>query len=317
MSIIVIYAFVFASVLILADWALRRLFNRRKAAHEVNERLERLNKRGDQLEAYNTLIQDRSLSGRGTSFFSPGGMSRLYRQSGLTLPMRSRILYCLAILFLSIVICNFLLGSLVSTIVSSVFLWIFMTLFLIWRVRAKRIKRFVSQLPPALEIIVRSLNAGHPLTAAIALVGREMPDPIGSEFGMLSDQLTFGSELDQAMLSMVDRVGADELNLLAVTVSVQRNTGGNLAEILENLSNMIRDRAMIRGKIRAISAEGRITAVIMAIFPVLLFLMIRALVPTYFDPIWETGYGTEIVVGTLAFMSIGIFILNRLVSFDF
>ena len=192
-----------------------------------------------------------------------------------------------------------------------------MTLFLIWRVRAKRIKRFVSQLPPALEIIVRSLNAGHPLTAAIALVGREMPDPIGSEFGMLSDQLTFGSELDQAMLSMVDRVGADELNLLAVTVSVQRNTGGNLAEILENLSNMIRDRAMIRGKIRAISAEGRITAVIMAIFPVLLFLMIRALVPTYFDPIWETGYGTEIVVGTLAFMSIGIFILNRLVSFDF
>lgn len=317
MPIIIIYAFVFASVLILSDWILRRIFNRRKAALEVNERLARLNKRGDQLEAYNTLIRDRSLSGRGTSLLSPGGISRLYRQSGLTLTLRTRILYAIGILLLSILICNFLLSSMVLQIISSVVLWFFLTIFLIWRVRAKRIKHFVSQLPPAVEIIVRSLNAGHPLTAAIALVGREMPDPIGSEFGLLSDQLTFGSELDQAMLSMVDRVGADELNLLAVTVSVQRNTGGNLAEILENLSNMIRDRAMLRGKIRAISAEGRITAVIMAIFPLLLFLMIRTLVPTYFDPVWATGYGTEIVVGTLAFMSIGVFILNRLVSFDF
>lgn len=317
MPIIIIYAFVFASVLILSDWVLRRIFNRRKAAHEVNERLERLNKRGDQLAAYNTLIRDRSLSGRGVSMFSPGGISRLYRQTGLTLTLRSRILYLAGILLVSILISKFLVGSQALQVISSIILWCFLTIFLILQVRAKRIKHFVNQLPPAIEIIVRSLNAGHPLTAAISLVGREMPDPIGSEFGMLSDQLTFGSELDQAMLSMVDRVGADELNLLAVTVSVQRSTGGSLAEVLENLSTMIRDRAMLRGKIRAISAEGRITAVIMAIFPLLLFLMIRTLVPTYFDPVWATGYGTEIVIGILAFLSIGVFILKRLVSFDF
>ena len=185
------------------------------------------------------------------------------------------------------------------------------------RVRARRIAKFVAQLPDALDIIVRSMNSGHPLTTAIALVGREMPDPIGSEFGILSDQLTFGSELDDAMLRMVDRVGADELNLLAVTVSVQRSTGGNLSEILENLSGMIRDRAMLRNKIRAISAEGRITAIIMAAFPFLLYLMISSLVPTYFDPVWESGYGTTVVLSILVLMSFGLLILYKLVKFDF
>jgi tight adherence protein B len=185
------------------------------------------------------------------------------------------------------------------------------------RKRAKRISKFVQQLPVAIEIIVRSLNAGHPLTSAISLVGREMADPIGSEFGILSDQLTFGSELDMAMLNMVDRVGADELNLVAVTVSVQRGTGGNLAEILENLAKMIRDRGLLRAKIRAISAEGRITAMIMSVFPLGLYLMISTLVPTYFDPVWESGYGTTVVLTIIGVMSVGIFIMFRMVRFDF
>ncbi len=317
MSVIIIYAFIFGSVLILADWVLRRVFSRRSAAHEVNERLERLKKNGDQFGVYNSLISDRSLSQPGTSLLSPGGISRLYQQTGLTLSLRARIFYILGILLASMLMSSFLFSTPIVQAVGAVVLWGAITFFLILRVRANRIKRFVTQLPPSIEIIVRSLNAGHPLTAAISLVGREMADPIGSEFGMLSDQLTFGSELDQAMLSMVDRVGADELNLLAVTVSVQRSTGGNLGEVLENLSNMIRDRAMLRSKIRAISAEGRITAVIMGVFPLLLFLMIRTLVPTYFDPVWDTGYGTEIVVGIMVFMSIGMFVLYRLVSFDF
>jgi len=317
MSIIIIYAFVFASVLIVSDWILRRVFNRNISAREVNERLERLTKSGDQLGAYNSILSDRSLTRRGATLFSPSGISRLYRQSGLMLSQRERILYTLGILPISFLISNFLFDAPIIKGITTIVLWGLITLLAIMQKRSQRIKRFVTQLPAAIDIIVRSLNAGHPLAAAISLVGREMPDPIGGEFGMLSDQLTFGSELDQAMLSMIDRVGAAELNLLAVTVSVQRSTGGSLAEVLENLSNMIRDRAMLRAKIRAISAEGRITAVIMGVFPLLLFLMIRALVPTYFDPVWNTGYGTEIVVGISIFMSIGMFILYRLVSFDF
>lgn len=315
MSIIVIYGFIFGAVLLLTEAMLRRLFGARSANREVNERLERLKAGSDQLSTYKSLLSDRGVGRSG--LLSLGWLSQLYRQSGLMLSLPRRVLYTLVILLGAWIGAAWLTNDLLIQIILALTIGPSVILALVIRVRARRIAKFVAQLPDALDIIVRSMNSGHPLTTAIALVGREMPDPIGSEFGILSDQLTFGSELDDAMLRMVDRVGADELNLLAVTVSVQRSTGGNLSEILENLSGMIRDRAMLRNKIRAISAEGRITAIIMAAFPLVLYLMISTLVPTYFDPVWESGYGTTVVVSILVLMSFGLLILYKLVKFDF
>ena len=315
MSIIVIYGFIFGAVLLLTEAMLRRLFGARSANREVNERLERLKAGSDQLSTYKSLLSDRGVGRSG--LLSLGWLSQLYRQSGLMLSLPRRVLYTLVILLGAWIGAAWLTNDLLIQIILALTIGPSVILALVIRVRARRIAKFVAQLPDALDIIVRSMNSGHPLTTAIALVGREMPDPIGSEFGILSDQLTFGSELDDAMLRMVDRVGADELNLLAVTVSVQRSTGGNLSEILENLSGMIRDRAMLRNKIRAISAEGRITAIIMPAFPFLLYLMISTLVPTYFDPVWESGYGTTVVVSILVLMSFGLLILYKLVKFDF
>jgi len=119
------------------------------------------------------------------------------------------------------------------------------------------------------------------------------------------------------LINMFHRVGADEVKLVAISLSVQQGTGGNLGEILENLAQVIRDRALIKAKIKAISAEGRITAVIMAMFPFFLFFMLRALVPDYFDPLWESGYGTVILSVCGSFMFFGIVILYCLVKFDF
>lgn len=317
MSIIVAYAFIFVAVLLVADAVLRRLFGSMRSSKEVNARLERLQKGTDQLETYSSILSDRGIGSFEHRWYTGAWLQQKYRQTGLQLTFRRRLTYALLIFLFCWLLATWLVAQPVLQFLFALVLAAAAVVVSILRIRSRRIARFVSQLPSAIEIIVRSLNAGHPLTTAIALVGREMPDPIGSEFGLLSDQLTFGSELDLAMLSMVDRVGADELNLLAITVSVQRGTGGNLAEILENLAGMIRDRAMLRAKIRAISAEGRITAMVMAVFPVLLFLMIRALVPTYFDPIWESGYGTTVVVSILGVMGFGIFILYRLVNFDF
>ena len=314
MSIIVIYGFIFGAVLLLTDAILRRLFGARSASREVNERLERLKTGADQLSAYQSLLSDRGV-GRG-GLLSMEWFSQLYRQSGLMLTTPRRLTYALVIMLGAWLLASWLATEALARIGLTLIIGPGVMLGLVMRTRARRIAKFVAQLPDALDIIVRSMNSGHPLTTAIALVGREMPDPIGSEFGILSDQLTFGSELDDAMLRMVDRVGADELNLVAVTVSVQRSTGGNLSEILENLSGMIRDRSMLR-KIRAISAEGRITAMIMAAFPFLLYLMISTLVPTYFDPVWDSGYGTVVVVSILVVMGFGLLILYKLVKFDF
>lgn len=317
MTIIVAYAFVFVSVLLLADTVFRLIFGSLRSAKEINARMERLKKGADQFATYTGILNDRGIGRSGEGWFTGAWFRKMYLQTGLQMKFRRRLIYVL-LLFLSCwVLATLLVQHQVAQFLLASVLAAAVLILLILRIRSRRIAKFVSQLPPTVDIIVRSLSAGHPLNAAISLVGREMPDPIGSEFGILSDQLTFGSELDDAMHAMIDRVGADELNLLAITMSVQRGTGGNLAEILENLSGMIRDRSMLRAKIRAISAEGRITAVVMAAFPAMLYLMISALVPTYFDPVWETGYGTTAVISILAVMGFGIFILNRLVNFDF
>lgn len=318
MSTLLIYAFVFAAVLLAVDTAFRFLNSMTRSRREVNDRLARLSEGGgDQAETYRQLLKDRSAQGGWGQRGIIAWLSRMYRQSGLRLSIQRRILYAIGFVLAGWLAVGFFLGGGVFQLVTGPIVGLAAMVLVVIRIRAKRLKKFVEQLPIAIEIIVRSLNAGHPLSTAIALVGREMADPIGSEFGLLSDQLTFGSELDDAMLNMLDRVGAEELGLLAVTVSVQRGTGGNLAEILENLSSMIRDRGVIRAKIRAISAEGRITSVIMAVFPFGLYTLISSLVPTYFDPVWESGYGTQIVLGLLVLMAFGMFILNRLVRFDF
>ena len=317
-NLTLIYALIFVASLLLVETLLRAVFGASRSAREVQNRLETLKRTSGNESAYQELLLRRGANEKHRFFRLLRNFDLLYSQSGLELTLQRRIAY-LVLLFIAgwLVSAIFISGELVIQMPFALGFALLVSFLYVYNARRRRIVRFVHQLPPSIDIIVRSLNAGHPLVAAIALVAKEMPDPIGSEFGLLSDQLTFGSELDDAMLRMIERVGADELNLLAITVTVQRGTGGNLSEILENLSAMIRDRTMIKAKIRAISAEGRITAMIMSVFPALLFLMIRFLSPSYFEPLWESGYGTIVVVTCLVVMGIGVVILRRLVNFDF
>ncbi|WP_212523404.1 type II secretion system F family protein [Actibacterium sp. MT2.3-13A] len=318
MELIFIYAGIFVAALLVADTLLRAALGSRRSAAEVNSRLRALKESGDQTTSYTEILKRRGLSSDWDRAFTQKWFARFYTQSGMQMTAARRFGYLVAFFLIGWGLTfSVLRVPLPFQIVLAAAFAAAMAILLVLYQRSKRIKRFTAQLPPAMDIIVRSLNAGHPLNAAIALVAKEMPDPIGTEFGILSDQLTFGADLETSMLNMFERVGAPELKLLAVTVTVQRGTGGNLSEILENLSGMIRARIMLKAKIRAISAEGRITAMVMAVFPFFLFAMIRALVPTYFDPLWESGYGTQVVVGCLVIMSFGIFVLYRLVNFDF
>ncbi|MDA7427610.1 type II secretion system F family protein [Primorskyibacter aestuariivivens] len=313
-----LYGMIFVAALLLMDMTLRSVFARRRKDKQIKNRLQALKLRKGETTAYAELLKRRGLGGRDGTQSLGGYFNRIIGQSGLEISLFRRVLYLIGFTLLGFLIAPMLVGG--NIVIRAGFAVVFgigLGVGLVYYFRAKRIKTFTTQLAPAIDIIVRSLNAGHPLVAAIALVSREMPDPIGSEFGILNDQLTFGSSLEQGMLNMVDRVGADELNLLAVTVTVQRGTGGNLSEILENLAQMIRDRLMIKAKIRAISAEGRITSWIMLCFPFFLFFMLRTMVPTYFDIVWESGWGTVVVSGCLFLIFMGMIIIRRLVNFDF
>ena len=175
-------------------------------------------------------------------------------------------------------------------------------------------KMFIEQFPVALDVFVRGLRAGHPVAAALDLLTTEMPDPIGSEFGLVSDEVTYGADLREALMAMADRWDVSDVRMFVVSLSVQSETGGNLAEILENLSRVIRERAGLMLKVRALSSEGRITALMLTILPVLTFVSLFLLNPPFYldvadDPIFMPGFA--ILLGLYA---TGFYIIRRMVD---
>ncbi len=181
-------------------------------------------------------------------------------------------------------------------------------------IRARRIKRFSKQFADAVDIIVRSLKAGHPLPIAINLVAREMPDPVGTEFGMVGDELSFGLDLETAMRNMCLRVGQEDLPLFVTSVSIQAATGGNLAAILEGLSKLIRDRFKMRRKIKAISSEARTSAMVLVALPFVVFVAVQLIEPTFFDAARGKEETQIVMIASLCWMAIGIMVMRKLVN---
>jgi tight adherence protein B len=157
-------------------------------------------------------------------------------------------------------------------------------LYLIRR-KVKRLRLFEAQLPGALDLLVRSLRVGHPFNSALALVAQEMPDPLGSEFGIVVDEVTYGQALDEALERLNERIDLPDLRYLTVAVQIQYGTGGNLAEVLDGLAKVIRDRFHMFGKIRAITAEGRWSSWFLSLFPIGMVLAVQAVKPDYYTQV--------------------------------
>ncbi|MBS1180875.1 MAG: Flp pilus assembly protein TadB [Proteobacteria bacterium] len=183
--------------------------------------------------------------------------------------------------------------------------------------RNRRQAKFALQFPEAIELIVRSLKAGHPVPVAMSMVAREMPDPIGTEFGMMTDEVTYGADLVTALVNMQARVGQEDLPLFVTAVSIQSSTGGNLREILQNLTDVIRQRIKMRRKIRSISAEGRISAIFLTAMPVLLFGALNVMSPDYYGSIWDKPMTTWGLAGAVAWLGVGNLMMKKMISFRF
>jgi tight adherence protein B len=176
------------------------------------------------------------------------------------------------------------------------------------RADARR-RRMESQFPIALDVFVRGLRAGHPIPAALNLLVEEMEDPVGTEFGIVSDEIAFGFGLREALSRMAERWGLTDIDMFVVSVSVQMETGGNLAEILENLGRVVRERASMFLKVRALSSEGRMTAVVLTVLPILAFTALFISRPNFYldvadDPIFIVGFTGILVLYVIGFVSI-------------
>ena len=187
-------------------------------------------------------------------------------------------------------------------------------LMVIARMAAGRRKKLVEQFPVALDVFVRGLRAGHPVASALELVTTEMVDPIGSEFGLVLDEVTYGAELRDALQTMADRCGVEDMHMFVVSLSIQAETGGNLAEILENLAKVIRERAAMLMKVRALSSEGRMTALILTLLPVVSFIGLFVASPSFYldvaaDPYFIPGF-SALLLG----FAIGVFWIRKLID---
>lgn len=181
--------------------------------------------------------------------------------------------------------------------------------------RSMRWKAMTAQLPDAIDIMVRSLKAGHPVATSINMVARETRDPLATEFGLVVDEMTYGLNLETALSNMARRVGLGDLRFLVVAVTVQVEVGGNLAEILSSLSRVIRERAKMRAKIRALSAEGRFSAVLLTVLPFALIGVINLVAPKFYSAVKDDPVFWPILGFGFFLMLMGVIVMYRMVNF--
>ncbi|MEQ7872459.1 type II secretion system F family protein [Sphingomonas sp. ASV193] len=188
--------------------------------------------------------------------------------------------------------------------------------FVVGKMIAKRIKLFNANFPDAIDLMVRGLRSGLPISETMTIVATEIPDPVGGEFRAVSDKMKIGRTMEAALQETSDRLGTAEFQFFVITLAIQRETGGNLAETLSNLSDVLRKRAQMKLKIRAMSSEAKASAMIVGALPFIVFTLVYLMNPTYMGKFFIDQRLIVAGLGGLCWMSIGVFIMAKMVNFE-
>lgn len=178
----------------------------------------------------------------------------------------------------------------------------------------KRLDLIEEQLPDAVELMVRSLRVGHPFSSAINIVAKEVPDPLGTEMGVIADEAAYGRDVGEALKAMAERLDLQDLRFLAVAVTIQQQSGGNLAEILDGLAKVIRARFKLFRRVKAITAEAKWSGMFLSGFPIVALVGINVLSPDYYTDVKETAYFIPAALVVTAFLVANIFVMKMLVN---
>jgi tight adherence protein B len=212
-------------------------------------------------------------------------------------------------------------GSLISTILVNVYvapvggLLMFVIPFVwLWWKRNTRMKKFAAQLPEAMELVARALRAGHSLAAGMHVVADEMPEPISKEFGRVYEEQNLGIGLEEALNNLCHRIPNLDLRFFVTSVNIQRQTGGDLAEILDRIGHVIRERFKILGQVKALTAEGRLSGIVLIALPIGLFLLMLHMKPDYIQLLWTDETGRLMSLGAIVLMLIGAYAIKKIVD---
>ena len=311
----IITVLVFAATLLGVQAVYGPIVRSRQANKSTNRRLGQSAELAGRSDVVNALRGERGLAELDYPVLR--SVNDLITQTGLRL---NRNVLALAVFALSVVL-FFVWGFIFGRGVMALLLAFGSTLVIIFAffstVRQRRIARFAELLPDSIDVIVRAVRVGYPLPAALSLVAREMPDPIAAEFGMTADEISFGQDTRTAVEGLYRRVGLDDLVFLVVAINVQTQTGGNLAEILSRLSRLLRNRTKLQLKIRALSADGRMSALVLSLMPFILLAGITLIAPNYFAEVRSHPLVVPALVYGMISLVVGNVIMYRMVNFRF
>lgn len=180
----------------------------------------------------------------------------------------------------------------------------------------RRVRKFLEMFPEAIDTICRGLRSGLPIVESIATVSAEMPDPIGIEFKRITDSVRLGKPLDESMWDVAKRLDAPEFRFFIIALSIQKETGGNLAETLGNLADLLRKRRQLKKKIKAMSSEARASAMIIGSLPFLMFTLLMFVNSDYVMTLFHTDGGRMLMGGGVFWLSLGVFVMKQMISFE-
>jgi tight adherence protein B len=318
-----IYVLAFLAVVLFVQAVTSVVFASRDRQREVNRRLTMLGSGMEPHAVYTVLVRKKPAD---TSNQRPGTalLQRLdlrLGQAGVSIPAVRFIAIIAAVSVFLWVVSVLVTGSGIADAVVSLLasFGIVSALTSLWleRRRRVRVKRIEEQLPTALDVIVRGLRAGHPVISAIQLAATEMGDPLGSELGVVVDESTYGYELRDALTNLARRTDSEDAQFMAVSVGIQAQTGGNLAEILENLATVVRERAGLTKRVHALSSEGRVSAGLLTVLPILMVLGLGLMSPGYYTSKFSDPLFWPIMGGVLVLYGIGRIWIYRITHFRY
>ena len=310
---LVFYLLLFATVFSFGQ-AVWGLVGVRRTRRQVNRRLAVAERTSSLGELVLELRKQRGLTEDGRSIFSWAWLADLVIRSGVVVdPQRWAVVIALVVVTGGLA-GLFALHSPVAALAGALVCGLGGPVAYLKYKAGRREKALGLQLPGALEVMVRSLEAGHPIPTAISLAGRELPDPIGSEFGMAADEIAYGATLEQAVARIADRCRQPDIDLFAAAIRLQERAGGNLTALLKMLARTVRERQKMRLKIRAASSEGRMSAYILTGAPIACFIFINVANHHYYADVIHARFIQIGLAGLGVWMTIGNLIMRRMID---
>jgi len=308
-----IYAVIFLGAL-MAFEGMRQLLLRGENGAEAANRRMRLQAQGKSGDEILALLKPKEKKGLLGNLPFVGDLRVALRNAGLTIPPALFAFACAAGFIVFAGAGAMVAEPLVAFAVASV-AFLVAPLIILGTVHRKRMARLVRQMPDALDLMARGLRVGHPLNTTLQSVANEMPDPVGSEFGIVVDQVAYGDELTDAMREMADRIDEEDVYYLSIAINMQSGSGGDLSEVLSTLSRVIRSRMALRRKVRAISSEGRLTAYILSSLPLAIAAVMTITTPSYYGEVMNYPNFWPVMACIAAAVVMNALLLFRLVNF--